>query len=336
MLTVQVVGGVLGFLMACSYILMFVGWIPTTHRYGFTSGIDKSFSERFVETGNTLSTPRDKYGPRFKWPAFVEGQLLGAYFYGYTVGSLPGGPIAEFFGPYWTITVSSVVCAVVTSASVLCVMETWAPLFVCRIIVGLVGGCQYPALHGLIAAWAPPNEKGSFVACLMGNVLGAVITQAAVGYLVARLEWYWGFYFTGLMAALFIVSWVILVSDHPNKSWFCSAKEVDFILEQQQGSVQSGRSKQPFLKMATSIPFIILVICQFGNLWSLYLLLTVVPKFMADVLKFDIENVGFLTSTPSLSRFVCGFIFGGIADFLLKRELLRKVVIRKGFILFCE
>ncbi|KAL3273976.1 hypothetical protein HHI36_015396 [Cryptolaemus montrouzieri] len=287
-----------------------------------------------LSNGTQITELPPNYGPRYKWPAFVEGQLLGAYFYGYTMGSLPGGPIAEFFGPYWTIIVSSAICAVVTCASVLCVMETWAPLFISRLLVGLVGGCQYPALQCLIAAWAPPNEKGSFVACLMGNVLGSVITQAAVGSLVAKLGWYWGFFFTGFMTALFLVGWVILVADNPTKSWLCSTKEADFILEQQQGAVKAGKSKPPLLKMAKSIPFIILVLCQFGNLWGLYLLLTVIPKFMADVLKFNIKNVGFLSSTPSISRFVFGFIFGGIADFFLKRAIVKKVVIRKGFILF--
>ncbi|XP_044758471.1 sialin-like isoform X2 [Coccinella septempunctata] len=193
-------------------------------------------------------------------------------------------------------------------------------------------GVQYPSLQCLMGAWAPPNEKGKFTACLMGNVLGSVITQAIVGYLVSTLGWSWGFYFTGIVTLLFLLGWVLLVSDYPEQNWFCSAEEAAFIHETHAGSVRIGKSKPPILKMLTSVPFISLVISQFGSLWGLYLLLTVVPKFMADVLKFNLKNVGFLSSTPSISRLISGFVYGAIADVLIKREIVKKVVVRKGFI----
>lgn len=92
-----------------------------------------------------------------------------------------------------------------------------------------------------MGAWAPPNEKGKFTACLMGNVLGSVITQALVGYLVSTLGWSWGFYFTGIVSLLFLVGWVLLVSDYPEQNWFCSAEEAAYILETHAGSVKKGK-----------------------------------------------------------------------------------------------
>ncbi|XP_045477543.1 sialin-like isoform X1 [Harmonia axyridis] len=287
-----------------------------------------------LENGTETSQMPPDYGPRYPWTPFQEGQLIGAYFYGYSISSLPGGPIAEYFGPYWTVIVSSLICAAITSASVFAVMENWVPLFVCRLLVGLSGGVQYPSLQCLMGAWAPPNEKGKFTACLMGNVLGSVITQSIVGFLVSTMGWTWGFYFTGMVSALFLIGWVLLVSDYPEQNWFCGAEEVAYIKESHAGSVKIGKSKPPILQILTSIPFLSLVIGQFGSLWGLYLLLTVVPKFMADVLKFNLKGVGFLSSTPGISRLISGFIFGAIADFFIKRELVKKVVVRKGFITF--
>ncbi|XP_045476445.1 sialin-like isoform X2 [Harmonia axyridis] len=287
-----------------------------------------------LDNGSVSVRMPPDYGPKFHWTTFQECQLIGAYFYGFCLTSIPGGPIAEHFGPYWTVLVSTLIGAVITQLSVFVVMESWVPLFVCRLLVGMSGGVQYPSLQVLIGAWAPPSEKGIFTSCLMGNVLGTVITQAIVGYLVSTMSWSWGFYFTGIAALIFILSWSLLVSDYPEQSWFCSEEEATYVHNSHEGSVTAGQSKPPILKILTSIPFISSVIGQFGVLWGLYLVLTVVPKFMAEVLQFDLKKVGFLTSTPSMSRMVLGFFFGGIGDFLIRKELVKKVYVRKGFITF--
>ncbi|KAK9888037.1 hypothetical protein WA026_000317 [Henosepilachna vigintioctopunctata] len=293
--------------------------------------VDKPKSQT-LDNGTVISVPQPDYGPRYSWKPHEEGQLIGSYFYGYTFGSLIGGPTTEFFGPYWTMLTSTFICAAITSLSVLVVMESWIPLFVTRVLVGLVGGVQYPALQCLIGRWAPPNEKGKFVACLMGNVLGTVITQSITGVIVSNFGWNWGFFSTAFITVVYLTLWAIIVADSPEKSWLCSKEEVEYISECHQGSVKATRSKKPPIRqMATSIPFLVLIVFQFGNLWGLYMLLTVVPKFMSDVLEFNLKSVGFLSSCPSLARLVFGFVFGGIADFLLQREILPKVVVRKGF-----
>lgn len=35
-------------------------------------------------------------------------------------------------------------------------------------------------MHNLIAKWAPPNEKGKFVATLLGGTFGTVVTWVRV------------------------------------------------------------------------------------------------------------------------------------------------------------
>lgn len=93
----------------------------------------------------------------------------------------------------------------------------------------------------------------------------------------------------------------------------------------------------PFFRIATSIPFLVLVVGQFGSLWGLNLVVTSMPKFMAEVLHFEMSQLGALAALPSLARLIMGFVFGSIADYLLKKEIVKnKAVVRKGFILFCE
>lgn len=42
-------------------------------------------------------------------------------------------------------------------------------------------GVFFPALHNVVSKWAPPDEKGKFVAALLGGNLGTVFTFQLTG-----------------------------------------------------------------------------------------------------------------------------------------------------------
>lgn len=79
-----------------------------------------------------------------------------------------------------------------------------------------------------------------------------------------------------------------------------------------------------------------LIILHFGNLWGLYVQLTTVPKFMAEVVGFDLKSSGGLSALPQLIRLFTGMFFGNMEDFLKSRKLLSTVAIRKGFVVCCK
>lgn len=92
----------------------------------------------------------------------------------------------------------------------------------------------------------------------------------------------------------------------------------------------------PYLKLLTSIPFWALLILHYGNLWGLYFLITGAPKFMNEVLGFDIGKAGLLASMPYLLRMLFGFGFGSIGDYIRKKGWLSVTAIRKVFTIFCK
>lgn len=92
----------------------------------------------------------------------------------------------------------------------------------------------------------------------------------------------------------------------------------------------------PFCSLITSIPFLALTLLHFGNLWGLYFLITAAPKFMSEVLGFNLAQAGVLASLPYLARLFSGFIFGTIGDALRKSDTMSVTAIRKSFCLFCE
>lgn len=86
----------------------------------------------------------------------------------------------------------------------------------------------------------------------------------------------------------------------------------------------------------TSLPFIALALLHFGNLWGLYFLITAAPKFMSEVLGFNLAQAGILASLPYLARLFSGFVFGQVGDSVRSKGLMTVTQIRKSFCLFCK
>lgn len=102
-------------------------------------------------------------------------------------------------------------------------------------------GIQYPALQCLIGRWAPPAEKGKFSACLMGNVFGSVMATIVSGFLITSFGWKSTFYAIISLTLAFCLAWLLIISDYPSNSWWCSKEESQFIMDSHQGSIEQGK-----------------------------------------------------------------------------------------------
>lgn len=194
----------------------------------------------------------------------------------------------------------------------------------------------FPALHNLIAKWAPPDEKGKFVAALLGGALGTVVTWPVASLLMEALGWHSVFYATAAFTLIMGIVWFGLVSDTPANHPRISDAEREHI-EKSLGDVISKENVQPpYFKIMTSLPFLALLLLHYGNIWGLYFLLNEAPTFMKDVLKFDLTKAGFLASLPSLARLVLGFGFGSLGDALRRNNVMSLTFMRKFFCIFCR
>nr|XP_022916487.1 sialin-like [Onthophagus taurus] len=274
------------------------------------------------------------YGARYSWNGEIQGLILGSYFWGYILTSIPGGLLAERFGPVKTIGVSTILSAALTLLVPLC--ASWHYIFVitARFLTGMLGGVVYPGLHCLISRWAPPIEKGKFTGALLGGTLGTVITWPLLGAILESMGWSWAFFIPGIIVLLWCTLWFILVSDTPEDHPRISEEEKKYIAKSVGDVITKEKALPPYKDMFLSIPFWAYTVLHFGNLWGLYLLLTAGPKFMSEVLGFNLGHSGILASLPYLARMLLGFLFGYIGDYIRKKSWMSVTVIRKSFVLF--
>lgn len=87
----------------------------------------------------------------------------------------------------------------------------------------------------------------------------------------------------------------------------------------------------PWRAILTSVPMIALIFAQIGHNWGLFIVITDLPKYMNDVLRFSIKKNGLYTSLPYLFMWIVGISTGFLSDYLIKRNRLSITVSRKLF-----
>lgn len=321
-----------------------------------------NFNSGLAKIRHTRISTYTQYGPRYDWNSFDQSLLLGSYFWGYALTSIPTGILCEKYGGKGVVTWIFGVCVLLTALMpVLAQLPFWVSC-VMRFLIGFVSvsvlinnkklyvffsikfivsyssntqGGLYPALHKLMSKWAPPHEKGKFTSALVGGAIGTVTTWPLAGWLIETTGWPYGFYVPAILTAVLTLAWFFVTFDSPAEHPRIRPAERAYV-EKSLTGITRTRSWPPLLRMLSSPPFWSLFLLHYGNLWGLYFLLTGAPKFMNEVLGFNLGKAGVLASLPYLARFFAGIAFGAVGDAMQRRRVWRVTVIRKVFCVFCE
>lgn len=163
-----------------------------------------------------------------------------------------------------------------------------------------------------------------------------VVTWMMLGVLTENYGWEIGFYVTSIFTFVFIAIWYYFVADTPAKHPRITHEERNMIKESIGSNLSATKTYPPVCSLLTSLPFLALTVLHYGGLWGLYFLQTAAPKFMSEVLGFNLSSTGYFSSLPPLARLVCGFGFGSLGDVIRRKQIFQVTIIRKSFCLFCE
>ncbi|XP_048250792.1 sialin-like [Haliotis rufescens] len=122
---------------------------------------------------------------------------------------------------------------------------------------------------------------------------------------------------------------MLVSADNPRKHKFISKKEIAYIERKIGFNTNIQAQSTPWLAMAKSGPLWAIILAHMCNNWTGYTLITVLPTFMREVLKFDILQNGVLSSIPFICRAVEMVVSGQVADLLRARTSLGTTKVRK-------
>ncbi|XP_065341537.1 vesicular glutamate transporter 1-like isoform X3 [Cloeon dipterum] len=193
-------------------------------------------------------------------------------------------------------------------------------------------GVTYPSIHAVWSRWAPPLERSRLVTiAFSGSYFGTVISLPLSGYLAETFGWASIFYVFGVIAIIWCIVWLIVVSETPQEDKQITEEELDYIRATVGPAANHVKVNMdpPWKRFVTSLPVWAIMLAHFSENWGFYTLLTELPTFMNDVLGFDLKHAGLLSALPYLVMGTVVQIGGQLADYLISNGHLSTTKVRK-------
>lgn len=269
-------------------------------------------------------------GGSYDWDAGQQGYILGAFFYGYIITQIPGGFLADKFG-----------ARVLLSAGMLCtsfltlftaIVADWGPnwLIVLRILEGLGEGVTYPAAASFWARWAPAHERSRMIGfCFAGAQMGTVLAIPLTGLLIEISGWPSVFYWFGGVGCVWCLVFFLYARNSPSEFKGLSKAEKEYILKNR--TLPDKMPPIPWKKFATCAPLWATLAGHVSFNWGFYVLFTCLPKYLKEVLGFDMKHNAIFSALPYLIMWISINFATNIADQLIINSTISKTNVRKIF-----
>ncbi|XP_030569770.1 putative inorganic phosphate cotransporter [Drosophila novamexicana] len=267
----------------------------------------------------------------YEWSEELQGVVLGSFYVGYLAAHLPGGILADKFGAKWILAICVLISGLSTALSPLALEygAEWG-LMAIRIIMGAAQGPVFPALTTLLSYWVPAKERGSLgTFCYSGVTAGTVISNLCSGFLLHFYHWSVTLYVFGIVTVAWFILFIFLCSSAPKTHPCIKPKEMAYLNEKI--PEKTGKLPIPWKQMLLSKALIAVVISQMGHDWGYFVMISCLPKYMADVLQFSIRSNGIVTSFPFLAMWCSTLFCGFLADWLIRTEKMSRNLERKLF-----
>lgn len=123
---------------------------------------------------------------------------------------------------------------------------------------------------------------------------------------------------------------MMLCYSDPESHPFITEKEKKY-LNEEIANVSNEKKRIPWKALLTSMPLWALVTAQIGHDWGFFTMVTDLPKYMKDVLHFNVKQNGVWSSVPYIFMWIVSMSSGWLCDWLIKKNIMAITTARKFF-----
>lgn len=174
--------------------------------------------------------------------AFSEqqrGDLLAAFMFGYALALVPGGWLADRFGPWRVFTAAGIAWAALTVWTGLIGLSAIdAPVgplrsfLITRFLLGVCEACAFPTFARAAANWVRRSERAIATGLVQAAFgVGGVVTPVMIVLIINSFGWREAFLASGLLTLVVAVAWWLFGRDHPEEHRWVSHEELQFIAQ---------------------------------------------------------------------------------------------------------
>ncbi|CAI0470322.1 unnamed protein product [Linum tenue] len=267
----------------------------------------------------------------FGWNSATVGLIQSSFFWGYLMTQIVGGIWADKVGGKLVLGFGVVWWSIATILTPVAAKIGLPFLLMMRAFMGIGEGVAMPAMNNILSKWIPVSERSRALALVYsGMYMGSVTGLALSPVLINRFGWPSVFYSFGSLGTIWFALWLkkVIVGSFQLLLVAYSSPEHDPELSPQEKKlIMSGSvSKEPVTvipwKLILSKPPVwALIISHFCHNWGTFILLTWMPTYYNQVLKFNLTESGLLCVLPWLTMAVFANLGGWIADTLVSKGL---------------
>ncbi|XP_050237801.1 ascorbate transporter, chloroplastic [Mercurialis annua] len=271
----------------------------------------------------------------FNWNSATVGLIQSSFFWGYLMTQILGGIWADKIGGKVVLGFGVVWWSIATVLTPLAAKLGLPFLLMMRAFMGIGEGVAMPAMNNILSKWIPVSERSRSLALVYsGMYLGSVTGLAVSPILIHKFGWPSVFYSFGSLGSIWFVLWLRKAYSSPNDDPELSIQEKKLILG---GSVSKEPvSVIPWKLILSKAPVWALIISHFCHNWGTFILLTWMPTYYNQVLKFNLTESGLFCVLPWLTMAFFANLGGWIADTLVSRGFsitnVRKIMQSIGFL----
>ncbi|GAB4021298.1 MFS transporter [Spirosoma migulaei] len=314
----------------------------TRVRYGMLALVFVNVAISYLDRTN-IGVAASALGKDLNLSKIEMGYILSAFGWAYAALQIPGGLIADRFGPRILYAFCLITWSIVTLAHVL--VRGIASLFFLRLATGTLEAPSYPINNRVVTQWFPNNERASAIAMYVsGQFIGLAFLSPILAMVQVYAGWRGLFIGTGLLGLVWGIIWYLFYRD-PLDSTNVNKAELDYIEEG--GGL--FRAKDQTKGQATIWQWSnIKLIFSSRTLWGVYIgqfcvnatlwfFLTWFPTYLVEYRHLSFIKSGYLGSIPFLAACAGLLLSGFLSDWLISQgksvSLARKAPIIIGFIL---
>jgi MFS family permease len=205
------------------------------------------------------------------------GLVISAFNLSYGIGQLPGGWLADRFGPRWMITLG--IWGVAVAGFFVGLSHSFGMMVVSLALMGVLGGGYHPAAPPMISSLVEPIRRGRALGLHMIGGSASFFLSPIIAMAIAA---YWGW--RGSFICLAVPTLAFGIYFH-------------LLLKKREakGSMNRGRSPRPTEKVPGERLFRPLIVVIFLSTFSaavLFSVMSFIPLFLVDKIGYSKETAG--------------------------------------------
>ena len=247
------------------------------------------------------------------------GLVFSAFAWAYALGQVPGGWLADHFGPKKVLL--SIVSFWSLMTAVTAMVSGFFSLFIVRFVFGLGEAGAFPTASRAMQLWFPKQERGFIqgVTHCFSRLAVAVTPFVAVA-IMSAFGWRWVFYSFALIGALWAIWFAIVYRNRPQEHSGVNAAELDYIRGTKDAAIHStDRQTVPWKRIMTSPNMWYIAAAYFCFFYGSFFYVTWFPTYLLEYRHLSLQSVGVLATIPLITAMIGDIAGGMLTDTLFKR-----------------